>query len=236
MASRDLLARVYRERFALELEMPDLEAGRTLPFNLTGALFFSGSWGSTASAVRAGPPTVSRRRWRREPPAGTSESLRTLRRRDRSARGQSRKHLPMALAATEPDRAVREIEALEREASSARLSSPKRAPRPSSGWSIPAPTRRLSVWPRGSPGDRRRRSRIAAKPTPRHSIPSIASACWRSTGSVQTPPGAVRTRPPAGGGAQETASRRVFTRNWRGSARGGAGLMPFRRPPLAGRW
>ncbi len=42
VASRERLARVYRERYGLDLEKPDLGAGRKIPFNLTGALFFSG--------------------------------------------------------------------------------------------------------------------------------------------------------------------------------------------------
>ncbi|HSU82785.1 MAG TPA: class I SAM-dependent methyltransferase, partial [Thermoanaerobaculia bacterium] len=39
---RARLARIYRERYGLDLERPVLEAGRKIPFNLTGALFFSG--------------------------------------------------------------------------------------------------------------------------------------------------------------------------------------------------
>ncbi len=116
VASRDRLARVYRERFALELEMPDLEAGRTLPFNLTGALFFSGilelnsfgrpdrAAGCFAAAVAAGSLLQGRQN-----PFGLCDG------ETEALVAQSRKHLPMALAATEPDRAVREIEALERD-------------------------------------------------------------------------------------------------------------------------
>jgi SAM-dependent methyltransferase len=116
--SRDRLARVYRERFGLELERPDLEEERALPFNLTGALFFSGilelnglgrpdrAAGCFAAAIAA---------------AGLlQESQNPLGLRDGETEAllaQSRKHLPMALAATEPERATREIEALERAAS-----------------------------------------------------------------------------------------------------------------------
>jgi 2-polyprenyl-3-methyl-5-hydroxy-6-metoxy-1,4-benzoquinol methylase len=119
-ASRDRLARVYRERFGLDLERPDLEAPdleeeRTLPFNLTGALFFSGilelnglgrpdrAAGCFAAAITAG--------------GLLQESQNPLGLRDGETEAllaQSRKHLPMALAATEPERAAREIEALER--------------------------------------------------------------------------------------------------------------------------
>jgi SAM-dependent methyltransferase len=116
VASRDRLARVYRERFGLDLERPDLEAGRILPFNLTGALFFSGilelnSLGRPdraadcfAAAVAAGSLLQGRQN-----PFGLCDG------ETEALVAQSRKHLPMALAATEPDRAVREIEALQRE-------------------------------------------------------------------------------------------------------------------------
>ncbi|HEX7186405.1 MAG TPA: class I SAM-dependent methyltransferase, partial [Thermoanaerobaculia bacterium] len=117
-ASRAFLARVYHERFGLDLERPaEVMArlrGRTCPFNLTGALFFSGilelngldrpdrAADCFAAAVEAG----SALRIVQCPFGlhdGETEGL--LR--------QSRKHLPMALAATDPDRAVREVEALE---------------------------------------------------------------------------------------------------------------------------
>jgi SAM-dependent methyltransferase len=112
--SRDRLARVYRERFGLDLERPDLESVRTVPFNLTGALFFSGilelnalgrpdrAAEHFAAAVAAG----TRLQGHQNPFGlcdGETEAL----------VAQSRKHLPMALAAIDPDRAVREIEALE---------------------------------------------------------------------------------------------------------------------------
>lgn len=121
-ASRALLARVYRERYRLDLERPAAvaarlrrrwpraRAGRTYPFNLVGGLFFSGilelngfdrpdrAADCFAAAVAAG--TALQRAWRLND-GETDELL-----------GQSRKHLPMALAATEPDRAVREIETL----------------------------------------------------------------------------------------------------------------------------
>ena len=113
-ASRVRLARIYRERFGLDLETPDLEAGRTLPFNLTGALFFSGilelnslgrpdrAAGCFAAAVAAGTLLQGDQN-----PFGLCDG------ETEALVAQSRKHLPMALAATEPERAVREIEALE---------------------------------------------------------------------------------------------------------------------------
>jgi SAM-dependent methyltransferase len=112
--SRTRLARVYRERFGLDLETPDLENGRPLPFNLTGALFFSGilelnglgrpdrAAGHFAAAVAAGNLLQGRQNPFGLRDGETGELV-----------PQSRKHLPMALAATEPDRAVREIESLE---------------------------------------------------------------------------------------------------------------------------
>ena len=116
-ASRIQLARIYRERFGLDLEAPDLEAGGTIPFNLTGALFFSGilelngfgrpdrAAGCFAAAVAAGTLLQGRQN-----PFGLCDG------ETEALVAQSRKHLPMALAATEPERAVREIEALERAA------------------------------------------------------------------------------------------------------------------------
>jgi SAM-dependent methyltransferase len=113
-ASRARLARVYRERFGLDLEGPDLAAGRTLPFNLTGALFFSGILALNhlgrpdraahyfEAAVAAGDLLQGRQN-----PFGLCDG------ETEALVAQSRKHLPMALAATEPERAVREIEALE---------------------------------------------------------------------------------------------------------------------------
>ncbi|MFL6194924.1 MAG: class I SAM-dependent methyltransferase [Thermoanaerobaculia bacterium] len=113
--SRDRLARVYVERFGLDLEKPDLEAGGNLPFNLTGALFFSGILelnglgrpDRAADAFRAAVAAGGLLQGRQNPFGlrdGETEAL----------VAQSRKHLPMALAATEPDRAVAEIEALEK--------------------------------------------------------------------------------------------------------------------------
>lgn len=113
-ASRARLARVYRERFGLDLDEPDLESGRTLPFNLTGALFFSGmlalngqgdarrAAGHFAAAVAAGGLLQGRQNPFRLCDGETAELV-----------AQSRKHLPMALATSEPERAVREIEGLE---------------------------------------------------------------------------------------------------------------------------
>ena len=121
-ASRERLSRIYRERFGLDFEAPDLGDARTLPFNLPGALFFAGmlelnglgrpdrAADRFAAATVAGS-LLERHRY----PIGLhdGETLEVV--------AQSRKHLPMALAATEPDRAVREIEALEQAAAGAGL-------------------------------------------------------------------------------------------------------------------
>ncbi|HSS52964.1 MAG TPA: class I SAM-dependent methyltransferase [Thermoanaerobaculia bacterium] len=113
-ASRARLARIYRQRFGLDLERPDVESGRPLPFNLTGALFFSGilelnglnrpdrAAADFAASIAAGNFLQGRLNPFGLHDGETGELL-----------AQSRKHLPMALAATEPGRAVREIEALE---------------------------------------------------------------------------------------------------------------------------
>ncbi len=113
-ASRVRLARIYRERFGLDLETPDLAASRLFPFNLTGTLFFSGilELNGLDRPGRAAADFVA------AVAAGTlfQERMNPFGLRDGETGEllvQSRKHLPMALAATEPDRAVREIEALE---------------------------------------------------------------------------------------------------------------------------
>jgi hypothetical protein len=126
-ASRDRLARVYAERYNIDLidlidlkkadlDNPALDGGGLLPHNLTGALFFSGilelnalGHPDRAAACFASAVAVGRLLERQNPfnfADGETEAL----------LAQSRKHLPMALAATEPDRAVREVEALERTA------------------------------------------------------------------------------------------------------------------------
>jgi SAM-dependent methyltransferase len=125
VASRELLTRVWREGYGLDLERPEtvtaaLASGRSwagagrLPFNVTGALFFSGilelnhlgnpgrAAESFAAAAAAGDALV-----RSQQPFGLADG------ETEALLRQSRKHLPMALAATDPDRAVREVEALE---------------------------------------------------------------------------------------------------------------------------
>lgn len=118
VASRDFLARIYRDRFGLELERPaELPAQlhqRLRSFNLAGVLFLSGilelnglgrpdrAADCFAAAIAAGTALLDEQR-----PTGLcdgeTEAFTTL----------SRKHLPMALAATDPDRAVREVARLE---------------------------------------------------------------------------------------------------------------------------
>ena len=116
-ASRDVLARIYEGRYGLNLEAPAEVAAmpgcRPLPFNLTGALFLSGilelnSLGRPdraadcfAAAVAAGSALLDEQR-----PTGLCDG------ETEAFTEQSRKHLPMALAGTDPDRAVREVEAL----------------------------------------------------------------------------------------------------------------------------
>jgi len=126
VASREVLGRVWREGYGLDLERPEtvtaaLAAGRSwvgagrLPFNVTGALFFSGilelnhlgnpgrAAESFAAAAAAGDVLL-----RSQQPFGLADG------ETEALLRQSRKHLPMALAATDPERAVREVEALER--------------------------------------------------------------------------------------------------------------------------
>jgi hypothetical protein len=114
-ASRARLAGIYRERYGLDLETPDLAAGRALPFNLTGALFFSGILelnglarpGRAAADFAAAVAAEGLQQGGANPFALRDGETAEL-------AAQSRKHLPMALAATDPDRAVAEIEALAR--------------------------------------------------------------------------------------------------------------------------
>ena len=114
--SRVRLARIYAERFGLDLEKPALENARILPYNLTGALFFSGilelnGLGRPDRAAHCFAGAVAAASLlERQTPAGFGDG------ETEALLAQSRKHLPMALAATDPDRAVREIEALERAA------------------------------------------------------------------------------------------------------------------------
>jgi SAM-dependent methyltransferase len=103
--SRDRLARVYRERFGLDLEKPVLEDGRKIPFNLTGALFFSGILelnglrrpGKAAEAFAASI-LAGRLLQESQNPFGLCDG------ETEALLVQSRKHLPMALAAAEPER------------------------------------------------------------------------------------------------------------------------------------
>jgi len=115
-ASRAVLARIYRERFGLDLEKPaqiaaELRGRGPRPFNATGALFFSGilelnglrrpdrAAECFAAAVAVGEALLAEQR-----PTGLcdgeTEALTEL----------SRQHLPMARAAMDRDRPVREAE------------------------------------------------------------------------------------------------------------------------------
>jgi SAM-dependent methyltransferase len=101
--SRDRLARICRERYGLDLETPDLKPGRPIPFNLTGALFFSGilelnGLGRPAKAAEAFAASI-----RAGEILQASQNPLGLRDGETEALlAQSRKHLPMALAAAEP--------------------------------------------------------------------------------------------------------------------------------------
>jgi 2-polyprenyl-3-methyl-5-hydroxy-6-metoxy-1,4-benzoquinol methylase len=113
--SRACLSRIYRERYGLDFDKPStIASGPRLPFNLTGALFFSGilELNSLSRPDRAAgyfSAAIDSAATMQEGPCpfalfdGETEGL--LR--------QSLKHLPMALAATDPERAVRQIELLE---------------------------------------------------------------------------------------------------------------------------
>lgn len=121
-ASRAVLARIYQARFGLGFGLdPESPAevaevaptGHPRPFNLTGALFLSGilelnalgrpdrAAGCFAAAIASGTALLEVQR-----PSGLCDG------ETEAFTEQSRKHLPMALAATDPDRAVREVEAL----------------------------------------------------------------------------------------------------------------------------
>ncbi|PYQ63227.1 MAG: hypothetical protein DMF53_10755, partial [Acidobacteria bacterium] len=129
LPSRDRLARVYRERYGLALARPVLEAGK-IPFNLTGALFFSGILelnglrrpGKAAEAFAAAVEAGDLLQESQNPFGlrdGETEAL----------LAQSRRHLPMALAAAEPVPAARKI-AAPRTSLTARLFSRFRPSRP----------------------------------------------------------------------------------------------------------
>jgi SAM-dependent methyltransferase len=117
-ASRARLAEVYRRHYGRDLldpvrDAPGAERGRSLPFNLPGALYFSGilelnglgrpqpAASAFAGAQRTGELL------RETMPSGLRDG------ETEALLDQSRKHLPMALAMVAPDAAVREIEKLE---------------------------------------------------------------------------------------------------------------------------
>ena len=119
--SRERLAAIYRDRHGRDLLDPEREppvtAGtdesRGLPFNLPGALYFSGILELNglgrplpAASAFAGSRRIGER-LRGTMPIGLHDG------ETEELVAQSRKHLPMALALVEPDAAVREIEKLE---------------------------------------------------------------------------------------------------------------------------
>lgn len=113
--SRDDLARAYRERYGIDLEEPSAAAAApVLPFNLSSALFFCGILelnalrhsGRAADYFAAAIDAGERLRESSGPFALNDGETEMLLR-------QSRKHLPMALAETDPEQALREIERLE---------------------------------------------------------------------------------------------------------------------------
>lgn len=113
--SRAYLAHVYRERHGIDLEVPHgWTAAQEIPFNLSCALFFCGILELNA-LVR---PSLAAEYFS----AGVEAALRlgggslTFSIHDGETEmllRQSRKHLPMALAASDPDRALLELEKLE---------------------------------------------------------------------------------------------------------------------------
>ncbi len=117
-ASRDRLEGVYRRRYGRDLlhplrDAPAPQGKRSLPFNLPGALYFSGilelnGLGNPQKAVSAFAAAQTIGELLRETmPTGLRDG------ETEALLAQSRKHLPMALAMGTPDHAVREIEKLE---------------------------------------------------------------------------------------------------------------------------
>ena len=154
---------------------------------------------------------------------------------------QSRKHLPMALAATEPERAVREIEALERAAPADGLPAALLAEARAQTFIRLVNAGAYEEAERLAPGIARQtdRSRTAARSMPRRldSLYCLGMLALHRERPERSR-GAVRTRPPACGGAHGdlrvgASPRGIGAR----SSRGGAGLMlsPFSTPsPAAG--
>ena len=119
--SRTQLGRVYRERYGIDLNSPAPEApaggtsSAARPFNLTGVLFFSGMLelndGGTgeraaslfSAAISAANGILAQQRAIGLCDGETEDLL-----------WQSRRHLPLALAAINPDRALVALEALAR--------------------------------------------------------------------------------------------------------------------------
>lgn len=118
LESRDRLARIYRERFAIDLEeVPGALPEEPFPFNLAATLFFSGildlNLGKSDRAARAFAAAI-------EAGAAMQDGHGPFGLCDGETQGaieQSRVHLPMALAATDPSSALRALHALAAERS-----------------------------------------------------------------------------------------------------------------------
>jgi SAM-dependent methyltransferase len=115
IASRARLARIYRDRYGLDIDDPSsIASASRRPFNLTGALFFAG----ILELNRLGRPDRAALYFSAAAGAGTSvrhnaSLFITFDGETEALFRQSLKHLPMALAATDPGRALRELERLE---------------------------------------------------------------------------------------------------------------------------
>ncbi len=239
VASRDRLARVYRERFRFDLEKPDLdkpvvEADRKIPFNLTGALFFSG----ILELNQPRPTGQGRRGLRggdrgRHLPAGEPEPVRAPRRRDRgSPHAEPQAPADGARGHRSGPGGARDRgpgKGGAREGAVSRRCSAKPARRPSSGWSTPAPTRPPDAWRLASLGG----PRSAGRRTPRRSTACTASASWRSTRSAPRRPPGISSGSASSPGRGRLPGRRAFARGsaWRGpfSSRGKLTRCLFRR-------
>jgi len=113
--SRERLAHIYRQRFGLELDRAESleEDADPFPFNLTGTLFFSGILelnhlgnADRAAAYFAAAAHAGQLMHASQSPLGLHDG------ETEGLASQSRKHLPMALAAADPDRALVALQSL----------------------------------------------------------------------------------------------------------------------------